>query len=87
MAVVLRAKLQHNALMERQDSKRENHTEFQHSTHLHHLDKTLDSSSLFLVTAPPNETYLKKKSMAIDFLSATAAMQGLSSAVVMLVVS
>lgn len=35
------------------------YAEFQHSTHLHHLDKTLDISSLFLVTAPQNETYLE----------------------------
>ncbi len=59
MVVVLQAKLEHNALMERQDSERENYTEFQDGTLLHHLDKTLDSSSLFLVTALQNETYLE----------------------------
>lgn len=59
MVVVLQAKLQHNALMHRQESERENYSEFRQGTHLHHLDKTLDSSSLFLVTALQNETYLE----------------------------
>ena len=63
MAVVLRAEPGHNALMRKEPLERENYSELKkinkNRAHLHHLDKTIDSSSLFLETVPQNETYFE----------------------------
>lgn len=59
-----------------------NYTRFEHRTRLHHFDKT----QVVIVSGDSIAEWDLYKTMAIDFLSATAAMKGLSSAVVMLVI-